>query len=344
MQLKLQEIADLLSAPLEGDGERIVKHVTPLKAADSAALSWLGDEKYLDSLQTTQAAGVLIPPDIPVPANLTAIRVADPDLALCEVLRAIAPPRSHIAAGVAKTAVIAPDAGVKGAHIADHVSVGPGSQIGAGTQLHPGVRIGRGVTIGPDCVLWPNVVVGDYCQIGDRVVIHANSTLGTDGFGYLFRAGRHVKIPQIGNVVIENDVEIGSGVCIDRARSGETRIGTGTKIDNLVQIAHNVQIEPHCILVAQVGISGSCTIGHHAVLAGQAGIADHIHIGAAAKIGAQAGILKNVADGESMLGTPAFELRNFMQSTAGFKRLPDALKTLRELEQRVKQLESAAHD
>lgn len=193
-------------------------------------------------------------------------------------------------------------------------------------------------------MIWPNVVVGDFCQVGDRVVIQANSTIGTDGFGYLFREGRHIKIPQIGIVVIEEDVEIGSNVCIDRARSGETRIGAGTKIDNLVQIAHNVHIEPHCILVAQVGISGSCTVGHHTVLAGQAGIADHVQIGTAAKIAAQAGVIKNVADGQTVMGSPAFALRQYMQSTASFKRLPDALKTLRELEQRVKQLESAAHD
>lgn len=344
MQRTLNDIASLLNAPLEGNGEAVVTHVAPLASADEAALSWLGDARYHEQLKSTKAGGVLVPPEVLVPDSVTAIRVADPDLALCQLLEAMAPPRSTIAPGVAESAIVADDAVVAGAHIGEQVTVGHGSKVGPGTQIHPGVRIGLNVQIGRDCVIWPNVVIRDHCQIGDRVVIHANTTIGTDGFGYLFRDGKHVKIPQIGTVVVEDDVEIGSNTCIDRARSGETRIGTGTKIDNLAQIAHNVRIEPHCILVAQVGISGSCTLEHHAVLAGQAGIADHVRIGAGAQIGGQAGIMHDVEAGASMMGSPAVTLRQNLRNMTALNQLSDALKTIRALSKRVEQLESAAHD
>lgn len=344
MQRTLKQIAELLQAPLEGNADAIVSHVAPLASADEQALSWLGDRKYLDQLATTKAVGVLIPDGIEVPAHVAAIRVADPDIALTHLLSAMQPPRSQVPAGIADSAIIADEATVKGAHIAEQVTVGFGSSIGAGSVLHPGVRVGRGVTIGRDCVLGSNVVIGDYSEIGDRVVIHPNSTIGTDGFGYLFRDGKHVKIPQIGIVVIEDDVEIGSNTCVDRARSGVTRIGAGSKIDNLAQIGHNVTVGPHCIIVAHTGISGSCTIGHHAVLAGQCGLADHVHIGAGARIGAQAGVINDVEPGRSVLGMPAIPARQFFRNAASLNKLGDALKTLRELNKRVEQLESAAHD
>jgi UDP-3-O-[3-hydroxymyristoyl] glucosamine N-acyltransferase len=179
--------------------------------------------------------------------------------------------------------------------------------------------------------------------IGDRVVIHANATIGTDGFGYVLRDGRHHKIPQIGTVMIEDDVEIGANAAIDRARSGQTRIGRGTKIDNLVQVAHNVQVGAHCILVAQCGIAGSTTLGDGVVLGGQVGVTDHVTIGAGAQVAAMAGVSKDIAPGAAVRGNPAREMRVYLREAAAARRLPDLIEQVRSLARRVEQLESAAH-
>lgn len=198
--------------------------------------------------------------------------------------------------------------------------------------------------IGRDCLLWPNVVVRERVTIGDRVIIHPNVTIGADGFGYLQRADKHVKIPQIGTVVIEDDVEIGANTCIDRARSGITRIGRGTKIDNLVQVGHNVTIGEDCIIVAQCGISGSTSLGHHVVLSGQVGLTDHLRIGSAVQVAAKSGVFRNVPDGKVYRGIPATEYYQYARQQIGVRRLPKLMEQLRELARRVEWLESAADD
>jgi UDP-3-O-[3-hydroxymyristoyl] glucosamine N-acyltransferase len=187
-------------------------------------------------------------------------------------------------------------------------------------------------------------VVRERCQIGARVIIHSNATIGADGFGYLFRGREYQKIPQIGIVVIEDDVEIGANACIDRARSGETRIGRGTKIDNLVQIAHNCRIDEHCIIVGQVGLSGSCTLGKYVVLAGQVGIADHIEIGEGARIGGQSGVHNDVPPGSTWVGLPAQNAPDMARQWAAMKRLPKMLEQMRELSKRIERIESSAND
>jgi UDP-3-O-[3-hydroxymyristoyl] glucosamine N-acyltransferase len=278
------------------------------------------------------------------PLGMNVIEVADPDAALCQVLPLLAPPVPDVPVGIADSSIVAADAVVTDVRIGPHVTVGPGAVVGPGTQLHAGVYVGAGTRIGRDCVLWPNVVVRERITIGDRVVINANSTIGTDGFGYIFRDGRHLRIPQVGTVIIEDDVEVGSNVCIDRARSGATRVGNGSKIDNLVQIAHNVTIAPHCVIVAQTGISGSCTIGAYTVLAGQVGVADHVDIGSGAQIGAQAGVIGDIPDGARVVGMPARPQREYFRDVAVVTRVPEALRTLKALEKRVSELEAAAHD
>jgi UDP-3-O-[3-hydroxymyristoyl] glucosamine N-acyltransferase len=205
------------------------------------------------------------------------------------------------------------------------------------------VYIGPGARIGANSVLWPNVVVRERCRIGERVIIHSNSTIGADGFGYLFRGREYHKIPQIGIVVIEDDVEIGANTCIDRARSGETRIGRGTKIDNLVQIAHNCRIDEHCIIVAQVGMSGSCSLGKYVVLAGQAGISDHVEIGDGARIGGQSGVHCDVPPGSKWVGLPAQNAPDMARQWAALKRLPKLLEQMREMAKRIERLESSAN-
>jgi UDP-3-O-[3-hydroxymyristoyl] glucosamine N-acyltransferase len=276
-----------------------------------------------------------------VPAGCVAIRVRDPELALCTALAALAPQVPTVPPGVDPTARIAPSAVIEGAAIGPFVCIGEGAHVGPGTQLHAGVYVGAHSRIGRDVVLWPNVVVRERTTIGDRVVIHPNATIGADGFGYLQRDGRHVKIPQIGVVVIEDDVEIGANTCIDRARSGETRIGHGTKIDNLVQIGHNVRVGPECIIISQCGISGSTTLGDHVILAGQVGIIDHLSIGRGAVVAAKSGVARDIPDGQVWRGIPAVENSEFGRQAVGVRRLPKIMDHLKELAKRIEALESA---
>jgi UDP-3-O-[3-hydroxymyristoyl] glucosamine N-acyltransferase len=343
-EITVAELAARLGAAFEGDGARRLRSVATLAEAGPDALAWLGNPDYLPQLASTRAAAVLVPADCTVPPWLTVIRVDDPDLAMCRVLGLFAPQPPVVPPGVHPSAVIEAGAVVEGAAIAAHVVVGARARLGPGTQLHPGVYIGPDSTIGRDCVLWHNVVVRERVTIGDRVVIHPNSTIGADGFGYLQRGGRNIKIPQVGTVVIEDDVEIGANVTIDRARSGVTRVRRGVKVDNLVQIGHNCDIGEDSILVAQVGLSGSVTLGRGVMLAGQVGVADHIRIGDGAKIGAQAGLIGDVPAGAAWIGSPAMDGRAFWRQMAALKRLPKWFEQFRELVRRVERLESAAND
>jgi UDP-3-O-[3-hydroxymyristoyl] glucosamine N-acyltransferase len=338
------ELADRLKGRLTGDGTRRVSRVETLDAAEADCVSWLGHAKYAQKLETTAAGVVLVPQGAPAPANLTTIAVADPDLALNDVLMWLYPPADTVPAGIHPTAVVDPSAKVAGAAIGPRVVVGPGSEIGEGTQLHAGVVIGSEVRIGRDCVLWPNVVVRERSTIGDRVIIQPNATIGSDGFGYLQRGGRHLKVPQVGVVVIEDDVEIGAGTCVDRAKSGVTRIGRGTKIDNLVQVAHNNEIGPDCIIVAQTGLAGSCRIGRGVVIGGQVGSSDHLKIGDGATIVSQAGLMRDVPPGAVVSGSPAMDHRDFLRLVRNWHKLSELMEHVRGLTGRVERLEQAAHD
>ena len=338
------ELARRLGGTLSGDGARVVRGVAPLDEAGLDDLSWLGSARYLPKLATSRAGVVLVPPECEVPPGRTVIRVPDPDLALCAALRCLAPAAEPVPAGVDSAARVAPDAVVDGAAIGPHVYIGPRAVVGPGTQLHAGVYVGADTRIGRDCVLWPNVVVREHAALGDRVIIHPNATIGADGFGYLERGGKHHKIPQIGRVVIEDDVEIGAGTCIDRARSGVTRIGRGTKIDNLVQIGHNVQVGEDCIVVGQCGISGSTTLGNHVVLGGQVGVGDHVRIGNRVVVAAQSGVSHDLLDGAVVRGTPSDDHWQYRRQVVAIRRLPKMVEQLRALLKRVEQLESAAND
>ncbi len=335
-------IAKLLAAELVGDGSIVVSTIAPLDEAGPNALSWIGHPKYLPKLATTNAGVVLVPLGCDVPPGRTAIKVPDPDLALVALLGHVAPPLERLPDGIDPTARVSPKATVEGASIGPFVYVGDGAVVGAGTQLHAGVWIGRDAAVGRGCVLWPHAVVREHCRVGDRVVIHASATIGTDGFGYLQRDGRHVKIPQIGYVDIGDDVEIGAGVCIDRARSGVTRVGRGVKIDNLVQIGHNVSIGDHSVIVAQAGISGSTTVGRQVTIAGQAGLADHIAVGDGAVIAAQCGVTKDVPPGTTLIGSPGMERDDFVRSIGAGRQVERLKKQLKGLIERIERLESTA--
>jgi len=341
--ITVAELARHLGGELRGDGARVVRTVATLEQAGPEAVSWVGDQRHLRQLEQTRAGAVLIGRDIEPPAGRTVIRVADPDLALCDVLRVIGPSPERVPPGVHPSAVIGAGAVVEGAAIGPHVTIGARARIGAGTQLHAGVYVGADTRIGRDCVLWPNVVVRERTAVGDRVMIHSNTTIGTDGFGYLQRGGRHHKIPQVGRVVIEDDVEIGANAAIDRARSGETRIRRGTKIDNLVQIAHNCDIGEDCIIVGQCGISGSVTLGHHVLLSGHVGVIDHVRIADGVTVAATSIVFGDLAGGRTYRGSPAVEKMVFGRQQVSLQRLPKALAELRALTKRVEQLESAAN-
>lgn len=340
-ELTAGELAAVVRGALEGECAARLRTVATLDDAGPEAVSWVGDRKFAAKLAETRAGVVLVARDLEVPPGRCVIRVDDPEVALCAALEAFRPPVPAVPPGVHPTAVVAADAGVAGACIGPRVVVGSGARVGEGTQLHAGVCIGDGATIGRDCVLWPNVVIREYTELGDRVVVHPNATIGADGFGYQQRGGRHHKIPQVGRVVIEDDVEIGAGTCIDRARSGETRIGAGTKIDNLVQIGHNCRIGAHCIIVSQCGLSGSTTVGDYTMLAGQVGIADHVKIGSRAIVTAQAGVMHDIPDGAVYGGKPAADHREEFRQYAAIRRLPRLMDQVRELAKRVQQLESA---
>lgn len=338
--LTAAQVAAHVGGTLRGDAAIVVRAVATLAEAEPDEVSWLGSARYLAAFQASRAGIVLVPRGAP-PVERTVIEVSDPDAAISQMLAALAPPQPLVAPGVDPTARVAPDAEVAGACVGPHVMVGPRCRVGPGTQLHAGVWIGADTVIGRDCVLWPSVVVRERSELGDRVTIHPNTTIGADGFGYLQRGGRHVKIPQNGRVIIEDDVEIGAGCCVDRARSGVTRIGRGTKIDNLCQIAHNVTIGEHCIIVAQTGIGGSTSLGKYVLLAGQAGVADHVALGDGAQVTAQSGISKDVPPGVTVRGTPAREIHVYSREVAAARRVPKLLEQVQELSQRIAALESS---
>jgi len=338
------ELAQRVGGELCGDGARTICGVGTLEEAGPEALSWLAHPKLLPRLAGSKAGVVLVPKGCEVPPERTAINVADPDMAVCVALQALAPPAPQVPEGVDPSARVAGNALVEGASIGPGVYVGAGATVDTGTQLHAGVYVGDGSRIGRDCVLWPNVVVRERTVIGERVIIHPNATIGADGFGYHQRDGKNRKIPQIGHVVIEDDVEIGANTCIDRARTGATRIGRGTKIDNLVQIGHNADIGEDTIVVAQCGISGSTTIGDHVMLGGQVGVVDHLRIGNNVMVASKSAVMGDIPDGAVYRGVPATDRVAFGRRTVALRRLPNVLEQFRVLTKRVEALESAAND
>ena len=336
--LNVSELSQRLGATFEGDGNTRIREVAALEAAGADALSWVGNEELLPRAAASKAGVILIPESCSL-ADRTVIRVADPDDALCSVLEWLAPPLVVVEPGVHATAVVSEGAKVDGASIGAHVFVGAGAVIGKGSQLHPGVYVGAHTKVGNDCVLWPGVVVRERIDIGDRVIIHPGAIIGADGFGYIQRDGRHKKIPQIGTVIIEDDVEIGALTSIDRARSGATRIGRGTKIDNQCQIGHNGDIGEHCMLVAQNATGGSATLGDYCVLGGKSGVSDHVTLGRGVQVAAVSLVFGDLPDGAIVRGVPAIDIRRFRRAQAAYHKLPEWVQKLRDMAKRIESLE-----
>jgi UDP-3-O-[3-hydroxymyristoyl] glucosamine N-acyltransferase len=343
----LAELAARVGGEVDGDGTLAIEGVAPLEDAGPAHLSFLSNRKYRAAFEASKAGAVLVEPDEPKAPGRTVVRVRNAYLAFAKI-SALFHPAPAPAPGVAPQAVVHPTARVHpSAQVMPLATVAAGAEVGAGTILHPGVHVGEGARIGAGCLLHANVVVRERCVLGDRVIVQPGAVIGSDGFGFAFdpegegRGPRHFKIPQAGVVVVEDDVEIGATAAIDRATLGVTRIGRGAKIDNLVQVGHNVEVGPLAILCGQVGVAGSSKIGAGAVLAGQVGIAGHLRVGDRVTLGAQAGVMNDIPDGETWMGYPARPHAAWARTTATLDHLVELRKELRALRREVDALRGA---
>ena len=338
--MKLRELSERLGCRLEGDGDLEITRVAGLEEAGPDAVTFFSNPRYTAALKTTRAGAVILADDAPA-APCAMLRAAQPYVTFADAVAIFVPP-DRPEPGISPHAVVAADAVVgPGASIGPFVVVGAGARIGARTVVAPLVSIGAGARIGEDCRLHAHVAVRERVVIGDRVVIQDGAIIGSDGYGFARRAdGTHQKIPQVGGVVIEDDVEIGANTTIDRPAVGETRIGAGAKIDNLVQVAHGVHIGRRVLLAAQVGIAGSSTLEDDVVLAGQVGVAGHLTIGRGTVATAQSGIPNSVEARQLVSGYPAIDNRDWLKASAVFKRLPDLKKAVSALERRLAELEA----
>ncbi|MEM9283159.1 MAG: UDP-3-O-(3-hydroxymyristoyl)glucosamine N-acyltransferase [Verrucomicrobiota bacterium] len=337
MKTTIAEIAQLVEGELvRGEATAVITGFAALDQADEMCVSFFGNAKYLDQLQQTKAGLILIPSlEVPVPEGAAAILVENPVVAFDEILRAygVRPPR--FVAGVHEAAWVAQDAKLDPSEVSvlANATVLAGASIGKGSRIGPGAVVGEGAIIGENCEIGANVTIREGCLLGDRVILHPGVVIGADGFGFEFVEGRHQKIEQLGIVRIGNDVEIGASTTIDRARFGETVIGEGTKIDNQVQIAHNVVIGKHCIIVAQTGISGSTRIGNYVTLAAQCGIAGHLEIAEQVTCGGRTGVISSIKEpGGTYFGYPARPLKEDRRESMHLKQLGGLIKRVKAIE------------
>lgn len=337
--LRLGDLAVDLGGELFGDPEFVVRGVRDPREAEEHDLVFLFDNRFLPEVLASRARAVVAGKGAQKDLEgKFVLEVTNPRLAFARVLTFFFPPfRPPV--GVHPLAFVHPRA-----KLGREVTVGPfavieeDASIGDRTCIFPQVYVGRGVRIGDDCLLYPQVVVREYCIIGNRVILHSGVVVGADGFGYEWAAGKYEKIPQVGGVIIEDDVEIGANATIDRATLGYTRIGRGTKIDNLVMIAHNVSVGAHSIIVAQSGVAGSSVIGDEVIIGGQAGITDHCRVGRGARIAARAGVTTEIPPGKMVSGFPAQEHRQELRERALVRKLPEMWQRLKSLEERVRRL------
>lgn len=329
------EVAAHVGGTLEGPPDAVIRAVAGIEEAGPGDLTFLAHPRYRPALEGTRASVILAPPGVPCPPELAVVRVADPYRALQRVLEWFDPGPPRVPPGAHPTAVVDPTAELAaGVAIGPHAVVEAGARLGARAVVGAGCYVGEAAVLGEDCYLHPHAHVGRRCVLGDRVILQPAAVVGSDGFGYAFVEGRYRRIPQIGIVVIGDDVEIGANACIDRATLGATRIERGTKIDNLVQVAHNVAIAEDSALAAQSGVAGSTRLGKRVRLGGQAGLGGHLRIGDGAQVGAQAGVIGDVPPGVTVSGYPARPHREAMRAEAALRRLPELARRVRALEER----------
>lgn len=340
MSAKVSELAAIVNGRWNGDGEVLIQSVASLESAKTGDITYVEDEKFYAAANESHASCVITPEDSPI-KSACRIEVKRPKLAFALIAEVLHPPKQrppeiHSSAVIADTADVALQV-----FVGAFVCIGENSRIGSGTQIRAGAKIGDDVTIGTDCVIHPNVFIEDGVTIGDRVILHAGVVIGADGFGYVRGDVGYHKFPQIGTVVIEDDVEIGANTTIDRGALGRTRIGKGTKLDNMVHVGHNCDIGEHVVIAAQTGISGSVTIENDCVIGGQVGFGDHIHVQSGAVIGSKAGILpgKIVRPGV-WWGIPIQPLDEYKRLNAHLGRVPHLREEVKELREKIAHLEA----
>ena len=339
-QLSTAEIAARLQGRIEGNPKAIITGLAGIREADKGDLSFIATSRYVATAAVTKATAVIVTEDWNRPCSATLIRVNNPDKAFAEAAQWFAPPPVTFPPGIHPTAVVADSAKIgSNVFIGPYCVIEPDVVIGNKCVIYAHCYIGHGSRVGDDCKFYPHVTIREYTQIGKRAIIHNGTVIGSDGFGYVQAGAVRKKIPQIGIVVIGNDVEIGANVTIDRARFGQTRIGNGVKMDNLIQIAHNVIIGDNCVVVSQVGISGSTSIGERTILAGQAGIVGHLEIGSDVIIGAQSGVSKDIPAGSYFTGSPAIPHDRYLKTQARIARLPELKDKVTLIEERLVRLE-----
>ena len=342
MKKTLHELAELVEGRVSGDEGQWIEGITGIDEAGPADLTF-AVPPHLDRAAASKAAAVIIPDSVES-FSKPAIRVTNPRVAFMRLLT-LFHPLPQVEVGVHPTAVVGKNVSIaQNVAVMAQVFIGNDVTIEEGTLLYPHTFIGDGSTIGRDCIIHPNVTLREQTVLGNRVIVQSGAVLGGDGFGFVTVEGEHLKVPQVGNVVIEDDVEIGTNTAIDRATTGSTIVKRGTKIDNLVHIAHNDNIGEHCFIVAQTGISGSVTVGHHVTLAGQTGTAGHINIGANSVFIGRAGITKDTPENYFGAGTPARPHQEWVREQVSLHKLPATLKKIRDLEKRLEELEKNARN
>jgi len=342
MEFSAKQIADLIQGRVEGNEEAKIHTFAKIEEGKEGAISFLSNPKYTHYIYDTQSSVVLVNDDLQLerPVSATLIRVKNAYEAVAKLLQFYAQMKPK-KTGVDPLAFVSPKAKLgANCYVGAFAYIGDGTVIGDNAQIYPHTVIGDGVTVGNDCLLYPNVTIYEGCRLGNRVTIHAGSVIGADGFGFAPNAEGYDKIPQIGIVTIEDDVEIGANTCVDRSTMGSTVIRKGVKLDNLVQIAHNVEVGENTVMSAQVGVAGSTKIGAWCMCGGQAGFAGHITVGDKTFVGAQCGVNSSVKGNESLIGSPAQEPKGFFKSSVLFRKLPDIYRQLNDLQKEVERLKN----
>ncbi len=336
--MTLKEIADALHGELHGPEDIEISGPGKIEEAHPGQITFLANPKYKQYLGTTRASAIVVDqkfPEIKIPFIL----VPNAYLAFMQVLKLFTPKQHDYFDGISDQAFVHPTARIAdGVKIGPFAYIGPDVQIGANTVIYPGVVLLKNVRVGQDCVLYPNVSVREECVIGNRVILHNGVVVGSDGFGFAPAGDVYYKIPQIGNVIIEDDVEIGANSTIDRATTGSTVVGKGCKFDNMVQVAHNVKVGENTVIAAQSGIAGSTEVGKNVTMGGQVGVAGHLKVNDRAIIAAKTGVSKNVPEGSVLFGIPGIPIQKQKRIQVSMRHLPEILERIRELEKEVKEL------
>ena len=342
MEFTAKQIADFIGGRVEGDENAAVHTFAKIEEGQPGAISFLSNPKYTHFLYDTKSTIVLVNDDLELEQSISAtlIRVKNAYEAVAKLLQLYASMQPK-KTGIDSLAFVSPKATIgKDVYIGAFACIGDGAVIGDGTQIFPHVVIGDGVKIGAGCLLYPNVTIYQGCQLGANVTIHAGSVIGADGFGFAPNVDGYEKIPQIGVVIIEDNVEIGANTCVDRSTMGATVLHKGVKLDNLVQVAHNVEIGENTVMSAQVGIAGSTKVGSWCMFGGQVGLAGHITIGDHVNLGAQSGVPGSLKPNQTLIGTPPMEPTPYFKSQAIFRRLPDMYKELSALRKEIEELKA----